>query len=140
KAQPAETKKPAAAGQAARPRKKRQSFAEGHKRKLLVVVDETPECESALAFAASRAQRTGGQLSLLYVIEPDGDFQWLAVGCVSRAGRPNMTRRPWRAGRATTRPGPCSACSAESSKPWVLRSSCRKRWCAKASRPRRSRS
>jgi hypothetical protein len=31
---------------------------------LLVVVDETPECESALAFAASRAQRTGGQLSL----------------------------------------------------------------------------
>ena len=84
KAQPAETKKPAAAGQAARPRKKRQSFAEGHKRKLLVVVDETPECESALGFAASRAQRTGGQLSLLYVIEPDVDFQWLAVEEVAR--------------------------------------------------------
>src|SRR4026207_1473313 len=89
KAQPAETKKPAAAAQAARPRKKkRQSFAAGHKRKLRVVVDETPECESALAFAASRAQRTGGQLSLLYVIEPDVDFQWLPGGEVARAGGP----------------------------------------------------
>ena len=51
-----------------RPRKKRQIYAKGHKRKFLVVVDETPECESALAFAASRAQRTKGQLALLYVI------------------------------------------------------------------------
>src|SRR6478672_2219929 len=84
KAQPAETKKPAAAGQAARPRKKRQSFAEGHKRKFLVVVDETPECESALAYAASRAQRTLGQLALLYVIEPGVDFQWLGVEEIAR--------------------------------------------------------
>lgn len=67
-----------------RARKKRQIFAEGHKRKFLVVVDETPECETALAFAASRAQRTGGQLALLYVIEPDVDFQWLAVEEVAR--------------------------------------------------------
>src|SRR6185369_7064230 len=57
----------------ARARKKRQAFAEGHKRKFLVVVDETPECESALAFAASRALRTQGQLALLYVIEPGVD-------------------------------------------------------------------
>jgi len=67
KKQPAERKKVAAtAAETANRRKKRRSFAEGHKRKLLVVVDETPECESALAFAASRAQRTGGRLSLLY--------------------------------------------------------------------------
>lgn len=65
-------------------RRKRQIFAEGHKRKFLVVVDETPECESALAFAASRALRTLGQLALLYVIEPDVDFQWLAVEDVAR--------------------------------------------------------
>jgi nucleotide-binding universal stress UspA family protein len=96
KARPAETKKPAAAGQAARPRKKRQSFAEGHKRKLLVVVDETPECESALAFAASRAQRTGGQLSLVYVIEPDVDFQWLAVGDVAREEGHNKAKAVFR--------------------------------------------
>ncbi|HET7211027.1 MAG TPA: universal stress protein [Methyloceanibacter sp.] len=76
--------KPSESAAQARARKKRQIFAEGHKRKFLVVVDETPECESALAFAASRAQRTSGQLALLYVIEPDIDFQWLAVEDVAR--------------------------------------------------------
>ena len=80
---PASTKQSEPATQVSA-RKKRQIFAEGHKRKFLVVVDETPECESALAFAASRAQRTGGQLALLYVIEPDVDFQWLAVEDVAR--------------------------------------------------------
>ena len=76
--------KPSESAAQASARRKRQIFAEGHKRKFLVVVDETPECESALAFAASRAQRTGGQLALLYVIEPDVDFQWLAVEEVAR--------------------------------------------------------
>lgn len=76
--------KPSERAARARARKKRQIYAEGHKRKFLVVVDETPECESALAFAASRAQRTSGQLALLYVIEPDIDFQWLAVEDVAR--------------------------------------------------------
>jgi nucleotide-binding universal stress UspA family protein len=74
-AKTAKTAKPAAK----RAPKKRPIFAEGHKRKFLVVVDETPECESALAFAASRTLRTAGQLALVYVIEPDVDFQWLAV-------------------------------------------------------------
>lgn len=84
-------KKPAAKGKSAdktpspaASRKKRQVFHEGHKRKLLVVVDETPECESALAYAASRANRTAGQLALVYVIEP-GDFQhWLGVEEIAR--------------------------------------------------------
>ena len=68
-----------------RERKLRQIFKEGHKRKFLVVVDETPECESALAFAASRTQRTQGQLALLYVIEPGVDFQhWLGVEEIAR--------------------------------------------------------
>ncbi len=58
---------------------KRRVFDEGHRRKFLVVLDETPECETALSFAAARAERTGGGLVLLFVIEP-GDFQhWLAV-------------------------------------------------------------
>jgi nucleotide-binding universal stress UspA family protein len=68
---------------APRKRRKRQIYVEGHKRKFLVVVDETPECESALAFAASRAQRTAGQLALLYVIEPGTDI-WLGVEEVAR--------------------------------------------------------
>jgi nucleotide-binding universal stress UspA family protein len=68
-----------------RRRQKRQIYHEGHKRKFLVVVDETLECESALAFAASRAERTKGQLALLYVIEPeDGAMHWLGVEAVFR--------------------------------------------------------
>jgi nucleotide-binding universal stress UspA family protein len=84
KSKAAPTKKKTESAAAASARKKRQVFAEGHRRKFLVVVDETPECESALAFAASRAQRTSGQLALLYVVEPDVDFQWLAVEDVAR--------------------------------------------------------
>ena len=65
-------------------RKRRLSFEQGHLRKLLVVVDETPEVESALFFAAHRIQRTGGKLLLLYVIEPQ-DFQhWMGVRDIQR--------------------------------------------------------
>ncbi len=96
KKQPAEKKKQAEPSAAARARKKRQVHAEGHKRKFLVVVDETPECESALAFAASRAQRTGGQLALLYVIEPGVDFQWLGVEDVAREEGHNKAKAVFR--------------------------------------------
>jgi nucleotide-binding universal stress UspA family protein len=57
----------------------RQVFAEGHRRKFLVVVDESPEVEIALAYAARRARRTKGAVALIYIIEPS-DFQhWLGV-------------------------------------------------------------
>lgn len=53
-------------------------------RKFLVVVDETPECMNAIRFAARRAQKTGGGLVMLYVIEPD-DFQhWVGVAELMR--------------------------------------------------------
>lgn len=59
--------------------KPRRAFEEGHRRKFLVIVDETPEVDAALYFAASRANRTGGSLVLLYVIQPQ-DFQhWMGV-------------------------------------------------------------
>lgn len=96
KSKPPETPKKPPAEVAKKLRKLRKIFAEGHKRKFLVVVDETPECESALAFAASRAQRTGGQLALLYVIEPDVDFQWLAVEDVAREEGHNKARAVFR--------------------------------------------
>jgi nucleotide-binding universal stress UspA family protein len=93
-------KKPPAKKQATpagKPRRKRKAFVEGHKRKLLVVVDETPECESALAFAASRAKRTGGQLALLYVIEPDAEFQhWLGVEDIAREEGLNKAKAVFR--------------------------------------------
>ena len=77
--------KKSAPAAAPKPRRKRQIFLEGHKRKFLVVVDETPECESALAFAASRAKRTKGQLALLYVIEPEDEaLHWLGVEEIAR--------------------------------------------------------
>jgi len=65
-----------------RPRRSRE---EGHKRKFLVVIDNTPECERAMLYAAKRAARTRGDVTLLYVIEP-GEFQhWLGVEEVMRA-------------------------------------------------------
>lgn len=79
-----------------KPRKKRDVHAEGHKRKFLVVVDETPECESALAFAASRALRTAGQLALLYVIEPGVEFQWMGVEDVAREEGHNKAKAVFR--------------------------------------------
>jgi nucleotide-binding universal stress UspA family protein len=83
--------------EAPKPKRKRQVFAEGHKRKFLVVVDETPECESALAFAASRASRTAGQLALLYVVEPGVDFQhWLGVEEIAREEGHNKARAVFR--------------------------------------------
>lgn len=60
-------------------RTKRRVFETGHKRKFLVVVDETTEVESALAYAAHRSRRTGGTLTLLYVIEPAEFQHWIGV-------------------------------------------------------------
>lgn len=53
---------------------KRRSHEAGHKRKFLVVIDDTPECDRALVYAARRAERTGGALVMLFVID-DKDFR-----------------------------------------------------------------
>jgi nucleotide-binding universal stress UspA family protein len=58
---------------------RRRVFEPGHRRKFLVVVDETPEVETALIYAANRAKRTNGSVGLLYVIEPGDAAQWLGV-------------------------------------------------------------
>ncbi|QPC86300.1 universal stress protein [Mesorhizobium sp. NBSH29] len=63
---------------------KRLSREAGHRRKFLAVIDDTPECERAVAYASRRAKSTNGVLVLLYVIEP-GDFQhWLGVEKIMR--------------------------------------------------------
>lgn len=96
KKKPAESKSPASHAPA-KLRKKRQIYLEGHKRKFLVVVDETPECESALAFAASRVKRTAGHLALLYVIEPGAEFQhWLGIEEIAREEGHNKARAVFR--------------------------------------------
>ncbi|MBZ9798884.1 universal stress protein [Mesorhizobium sp. ES1-4] len=63
---------------------KRLSREAGHRRKFLTIIDDTPECERAVAYASKRAQSTSGTLVLLYVIVPD-DFQhWLGVEKIMR--------------------------------------------------------
>ena len=55
-----------------------------YKRKFLVVIDETEECDRALTFAAYRVKRTGGVVVLMSVIEPP-EFIGLGVEEVLRA-------------------------------------------------------
>ncbi len=52
---------------------------EGHIRKFLVVLDETPECEKAVYFGAARSRSTGSMLTMLFVVEPPEFAHWLAV-------------------------------------------------------------
>jgi nucleotide-binding universal stress UspA family protein len=59
--------------------KPRRSFEQGHQRKFLLIIDEAPEVECAINFAASRAAHSGGSLVLLYVIEPQGYQHWMGV-------------------------------------------------------------
>jgi len=65
---------------------KRQSYEKGHKRKYLVVIDETEECDRAVYWAAKRAARTNSQLVMLRVIETaDRNQQWLGVADIMKA-------------------------------------------------------
>lgn len=59
--------------------KKRRSFEAGHRRKFLIVVDESAEVESALYYAASRIAHSSGSIVMLFVIEPQEFQQWVGV-------------------------------------------------------------
>jgi nucleotide-binding universal stress UspA family protein len=56
-----------------------------YKRKFLVVIDENPECDRAVTFAAHRVRRTGGTVVLLFVIDSADFQQFLGVEEVMRA-------------------------------------------------------
>jgi nucleotide-binding universal stress UspA family protein len=59
---------------------KRRSYEAGHKRKYLLVIDDSDECDRAVYWAAKRAGRTKSQIIMLRVIEPgDRNQQWLGV-------------------------------------------------------------
>jgi len=65
--------------------KRRRSYEAGHRAKFLVVVDDTPECDRAIYFAARRAARTGVTVTLLSIVPP-GEYQhWLGVGELMQA-------------------------------------------------------
>jgi nucleotide-binding universal stress UspA family protein len=66
--------------------RRRRSYEAGHKPKLLVVIDNTAECDRAVYFASRRAARIGGNVVMLHVIEThDQSQQWLGVAEVMRA-------------------------------------------------------
>ena len=75
--------------------KKRRAFEQGHARKLLVIVDETPEVEGALFYAAGRVQHAGGRVQLLYVIEPENQF-WEGVRQAQLEEQTNKARALFR--------------------------------------------
>lgn len=55
-----------------------------YKRKFLVVIDETEECDRALTFAAFRVKRTGGTVVLMSLVESP-EFIGMGVEDVLRA-------------------------------------------------------
>jgi nucleotide-binding universal stress UspA family protein len=66
--------------------RKRRSYEAGHQPKLLVVIDDTQECDRAVYFASRRAARIGGNVVMLRVLDTsDQGQQWLGVADVMRA-------------------------------------------------------
>jgi nucleotide-binding universal stress UspA family protein len=64
----------------------RRSFEKGHKRKYLVVIDDSEECDRAVLWAAKRASRTKSVVQMLRVIETgDRNQQWLGVADLMQA-------------------------------------------------------
>lgn len=76
--------------------KKRRVFEEGHRRKYLVIVDESEEVEAALYFSALRAAHTGGSILLLYVIEPQEYQHWVGVRQVQLEEETNKAKALFR--------------------------------------------
>lgn len=79
--------------------KKRKIFEQGHRRKYLVVVDETPEVDAALFFAANRVKRTGAAILLCYVIEPQDYQHWMGVRDIQRQEEANKAAALFRMSR-----------------------------------------
>lgn len=77
-------------------RQLRDLFNGNRKRKFLVIVDESPEGETALYYAARRATKTGGRLALLYVIQPAEMTHWLGVEEAFREEQNNKARAVFR--------------------------------------------
>jgi len=65
----------------------------GYNRKFLVLIDESPECDRAVSFAAHRVKRTGGTLVLLSVIDTADFDQFIGVADTMRAEARNEAER-----------------------------------------------
>ena len=76
--------------------KKRRSFETGHRRKFLLVLDESKEAEAALFYAASRVSRSSGSIVLLYVVEPQEFQHWIGVRQVQLEEETNKAKAMFR--------------------------------------------
>src|SRR3954452_14676454 len=66
--------------------RKRRSHEAGHRRKYLVVIDDTPECDRAVYWSSQRAAHTSSTLIMLRVIEThDRNQQWIGVADIMKA-------------------------------------------------------
>src|SRR5690242_2211629 len=66
--------------------RKRRSYESGHKAKYLVVIDDSPECDRAVYYAARRSARNNSTMIMLRVIDTeDRNQQWLGVADIMRA-------------------------------------------------------
>ncbi len=66
--------------------KKRRSNEAGHKRKYLLIIDDSEECDRAVFWAASRASRTQTQIVMLRVIDTsERSQQWMGVADIMKA-------------------------------------------------------
>jgi nucleotide-binding universal stress UspA family protein len=74
---------------------RRKVFEAGHRRKILVIADESKEVEPALYYAACRSEHTNGGIVLLYVIEPDNQF-WGGVRQVQIEEETNKAKAVFR--------------------------------------------
>ncbi len=64
---------------------RRRAYEPGHRPKILIIVDETPECERAVLFASRRARRSGANVVMLSIIVPEDVQPWLGVGDIMQA-------------------------------------------------------
>ncbi|MGV3633573.1 MAG: universal stress protein [Pseudorhodoplanes sp.] len=66
--------------------RQRRSYESGHKPKYLVIIDDSPECDRAIYYAARRVSRIGLGMIMLRVIDlEDRNQQWLGVADIMRA-------------------------------------------------------
>lgn len=64
---------------------RRRAYEPGHRPKILIVVDETPEAGRAALFAARRARRTGANIIMLAIVVPEDGQPWRGIGDLMRA-------------------------------------------------------
>jgi nucleotide-binding universal stress UspA family protein len=65
--------------------RKRRSYEAGHKPKFLVIVDDSPECDRAIHYAARRCARIGASVLMCRIITTrDRNQQWLGVADIMR--------------------------------------------------------